>query len=44
MPLDAIRRALDTPIAVVPMPILRHAPLQAARLHDQVDGAAGDYA
>ena len=30
--------------AVVPMPLMRHTPLQAARPHDQVDATAGDYA
>ena len=30
--------------AFVPMPVLRHAPLQAAGPHDQVDQATGDYA
>jgi hypothetical protein len=29
---------------VVPMPVLRHTPLQAACSHDQVDRAAEDYA
>jgi len=29
---------------VLPMPVLWHTPLQAARLHDQVDRAAGGYA
>ena len=30
--------------AVVPMPVMRHAPLQAARPYDQGDRAAGDHA
>ena len=41
LPLDAVRRARDTPIWKLepsfPMPVLRHASLQAAGSHDQVD-------
>jgi hypothetical protein len=29
---------------LVPLPLMRHTPLQAASPHDQVDGTTGDYA